>query len=207
MKPLPVEDRIYGSGNELEIPDLLPDMQPRSGLLLPFAGWGIDGRAKRNVGTYHFYVDDYRFKAIWRDPGRVLAGGCRELVEPNLSLFDTTPVAYGLQRLYMKRWIARYWQECGARVYADLNVPPKFCRYNRMGIPDGYNAFATRGYADRLEYLKLEIAQAREISGCDRPNMVVYGGGEGVRELCLQAGVIYVDQFITNRKQEGALHG
>lgn len=82
MKPLPVEDRIYGSGNELEIPDLLPDMQPRSGLLLPFAGWGIDGRAKRNVGTYHFYVDDYRFKAIWRDPGRVLAGGCRELVEP-----------------------------------------------------------------------------------------------------------------------------
>lgn len=91
----------------------------------------------------------------------MLSGGCREMVEPNFSLYDTTPIAYGLQLIYKKRWIARFWQECGAAVYADLNVARKFAEYNRLGIPDGYNAFATRGYADREEYLREEIKIAQ----------------------------------------------
>ena len=77
----------------------------------------------------------------------------------------------------------------------------KFYRYNRLGIPDGYNAFATRGYADRQEYLKMEIQTAREISGLDKPNMIVYGGGEKIRELCLQNNVLYVEQFMANRAE------
>ena len=194
-----LEDRIYDSDNEFDIPSLRLDGQPRSGLLLPFSGWGADSRAKKGIQTYHFYVEDYRFAHIWKNPASVLAGGCSELVEPNLSLFDTTPIAYGLQQIYMKRWIARFWQECGAKVYADLNVARKFYKYNRLGIPQGYNAFATRGYADRLEYLKQEIQTAREISGLDKPNMIVYGGGEAVREVCLQHNVLYVEQFMTNR--------
>ena len=137
--------------------------------------------------------------------GYVVIGGnmrlqaYRELVEPNLSLFDTTPVAYGLQLIYMKRWIARFWDECWERVYADLNVARKFYEYNKLGIPEGYNAFATRGYADREEYLKQEIDIARQLSGLDKPNMIVYGGGEMIREICLQNNVLYVEQFMTNR--------
>lgn len=192
-------DRLYDSDNEYDIPTLRTDRQPVSGLLLPFAGWGADTRAKKGISTYHFYVEDYRFTAIWNNPLQVLESGCTELVEPNLSLFDTTPVAYGLQLIYMKRWIARLWQECGARIYADLNVAQKFYKYNRLGIPDGYNAFATRGYADRQEYLKMEIQTARDISGLDKPNMIVYGGGEKIREICLQNNVLYVEQFMANR--------
>ena len=37
-----------------------------------------------------------------------------------------------LQLIYMKRWIARFWQECGAAVYTDLNVSKKFAEYNRL---------------------------------------------------------------------------
>ena len=195
-------DRIFDSDNEYDIPNLLIDRQPTSGLLLPFAGWGADTRAKKGISTYHFYVEDYRFTNIWNHPDTVLDSGCTELVEPNLSLFDTTPIAYGLQQIYMKRWIARFWQECGAKVYADLNVARKFYDYNRLGIPEGYNAFATRGYADREEYLKQEIGIARQISGLDKPNMIVYGGGEKIRELCLQNNVLYVEQFMANRVKQ-----
>ena len=116
-------------------------------------------------------------------------------------------LAFGLQLIYMKRWIARFWQECGAVVYADLNVSRKFAEYNRLGIPDGYNAFATRGYADREEYLREEIRIAREISGMDVPNMIVYGGGEDIRQICLQAKVLYVEQFMTNRRKGGLENG
>jgi len=44
-------------------------------------------------------------------------------------LFDTTPVAYGLHQIYKKRWISRYWQECGVKVWADLNVAKKFQKW------------------------------------------------------------------------------
>lgn len=199
---LPCEDRLYDSDNPYEIPTLRLDKQPVPGMLLPLKGWGTDARAKKQVGTIHFYVDDYRFMRIWKAPEVVLETGCREMIEPNFSLFDTTPIAYGLQLIYMKRWIARYWQECGARIYADLNVSRKFHEYNRLGIPNGYNAFATRGYADRLEYLIEELDLAREIAGVDRPNIIVYGGGSQVKEICERRGAVYVEQFISNKRKE-----
>lgn len=195
-------DRIYTSDNVYEIPNLLMEEQPRSGLLLPVGAWGADTRAKKGIATYHFYVEDYRFEAIWKDPSVVLKSGCSAVVEPNLSLFDTTPVAYGLHQIYKKRWIARYFQECGVKVYADLNVSRKFYDYNRLGIPAGYDAFATRGYADRQEYLKEEIQIARDISGKDAPNMIVYGGGDRIKDICLQNNVLYVEQFIRNQTKK-----
>lgn len=78
---------------------------------------------------------------------------------------------------------------------------------NCLGIPDGYNAFATRGYADRQEYLKKEIQIAREISGKDTPSMIVYGGGEKIKELCVQNNILYVEQFMANRVKKGGKNG
>lgn len=194
-----LRDCIYESGNELDIPNLLADRQAGK-LELPFSPWGADSRLKKGIATYHFYVEDYRFEAIWKDPVKVLQSGVRAVVEPNLSLFDTTPVAFGLFQIYRKRWISRYFQECGIDIYVDLNVAQKFYGYNRFGIPDGWDAFATRGYADRLEYLKLEHNIAKEISGKEVPNLIVYGGGAKVREYCVANSLVYVEQFMQNKK-------
>lgn len=153
---------------------------------------------RKDVATYYFFVDDYRFEAIWKDPIKILTSGCKAIVEPNLSVFDTTPVAYGLQQIYKKRWISRYFQECGILVYADLNVSVKFKEYNKMGLPKGYNAFFTRGYNGRLEYLKQELEVAREISGLETPNLLVYGGGDEIRQFCADNSLVYVEQFINN---------
>lgn len=196
---LMVSDVIYPTDNAFDIPVLSMDCQPSSGVEVPFAAWGADSRLRKDVKTYCFYVDDYRFEAIWKDPSKVVMSGCNAIVEPNLSLYDTTPIAYGLQQIYKKRWIARYFQECGIDVYADLNVASKFREYNRMGIPKGYNAFATRGYGDRIEYLKQEIDIAREISGKEIPNMIVYGGGAKIKEICAEYQIIYVEQFMQNK--------
>ena len=49
------------------------------------------------------------------------------------------------------------------------------------------------------EYLKMEIQIAREISGLDKPNMIVYGGGEKIKELCTKNNVCMWEQFIRNR--------
>lgn len=192
-------DCIYESNNEFEIPNLLLEKQAGK-LLLPFAPWGADSRLRKDVSTYHFYVDDYRFEAIWKDPVKVLTSGVKALVEPNLSVYDTTPIAYGLHQIYKKRWISRYFQECGILVYVDLNVSVKFREYNKLGIPKGYNAFFTRGYSDRLEYLKIELEAAKEISGLNNPNLLVYGGGENIRKFCVENSLVYIEQFINDKK-------
>lgn len=191
-------DKLYDSDNDYDIPSLLMGEQPGYGVDLPFSAWGADSRLRKGVATYHFYVDDYRFEAIWKDPIKVLASGCKAVVEPNLSVYDTTPIAYGLQQIYKKRYIARYFQECGIKVYADLNVASKFQKYNVLGIPKGYNAFATRGYSDRIEYLRGELETAQMISGLEKPNMIVYGGGDLVKKFCKEHGITYLEQFINN---------
>ena len=193
-------DRLYDSNNKYDIPTLRLDEQPISGVLLPVSAWGADSRQKKGIATYHFYVDDYRFEAIWKDPVKVLMSGCQAIVEPNLSLFDTTPIAYGLQQIYKKRWIARYFQDCGIKVFADLNVSRKFQEYNRMGIPDGYNAFFTRGYSDRLSHLDEELEIAKQISGLNAPNLIIYGGGAKVHEYCAKHNLVYVEQFMQFKK-------
>lgn len=96
--------------------------------------------------------------------------------------------------------ISRYFQECGILVYADLNVSVKFMEYNKLGIPKGYNAFFTRGYNGRLEYLKMELEVAREISGLETPNLLVYGGGDEIRKFCTDSSLVYVQDFINSKK-------
>ena len=203
------QDRLYPSDNEYEIPLLRIDRQPETGLLMPFAPWGANARRRSHVGTIHFYVDDYRFNNIWLHPEKLIYTGCREVVEPNFSLFDTTPIAYGLQLLYKKRWIARWLQEFGINVWIDLHVSPKFRDLNKLGVPQGYNAFATRGVAECPHIILDELEVAKEISGSVTPNFLVYGGGAEVKEICRKHNLIYVEQYMVRKREsrEGVNNG
>lgn len=194
------QDVLYESDNDFEIPNLLLDMQAGK-LELPFTPWGANSRLRTDVATYHFYVDDYRFEALFKDPVKVLDSGCKAVVEPNCSCHDQTPIAWGLQLIYKKRWLSRYFQECGIKVYADLNVADKFIEYNKMGIPKGYNAFFTRGLDGWMESLKSDLRVAQEISGLDKPNLIVYGGGKDIQRFCQKAGLLYVRDFINDKKK------
>lgn len=193
------KDVLYESDNIFEIPNLLLEMQAGK-VELPLSPWGANSRLRKDVSTYHFYVEDYRFEAIFKDPIKLLTSGCKAIVEPNCSCHDQTPLAYGIHLIYKKRWLSRYLQECGIKVYADLNVSHKFIEYNKMGIPKGYNAFFTRGLDGWIESLKSDLYVAQEISGLERPNLVVYGGGCKVKEFCMNNGLLYITDFINAKK-------
>lgn len=193
-----IPDCIYNSNNIYDIPTLDISLQAKE-LILPLKPYGAEKRTNGGVGTYHFYVDDYRFEAIWKNPVNILKSGCTQIVEPNLSLYDTTPISYGLFLIYKKRWISRFLQGKGFKVYADLNVSEKFYDYNLMGIPDGYNSFFTRGYTGRNRYLQLEYEQAKKISGMETPNMVVYGGSNEIKEFCAKKNLTFVKDFVNSK--------
>ncbi len=193
------KDVLYPSDNPFEIPNLLLDMQAGH-LELPFTPWGANSRLRKDVATYHFYVDDYRFEKLFKDPINLLTSGCKAIVEPNCSCHDQTPIAWGIQLIYKKRWLSRYMQECGVKVYADLNVSHKFIEYNKMGIPKGYNAFFTRGTDGWLKSLELDLKVAQEISGLESPNLIVYGGGDEIQDFCRKHSLLYVTDFINAKK-------
>ena len=194
-------DFLYPSNNEFEIPTLLTDNQPVH-LELPFTPWGVEGRYKKGITTYHFYVDDYRFEQLFKNPILLLQSGCRAIVEPNCSIHDQTPVAFAIYQIYRKRYLARYLQECGMQVWVDLNVSHRFAEYNLMGVPEGYNAFFTRGVSGWQPHLELNLEMAQRISGCQQPNMYVYGGGKDIEEWCQQHGIRYLAEYMSHLRKK-----
>ena len=193
-------DYVYPSNNEFDIPTLLTDNMPVH-LELPLNPWGAEARYKKGITTYHFYVDDYRFEQLFKDPIKLLESGCRAIVEPNCSIHDQTPMAHAIWQTYRKRYLCRYLQECGLQIWVDLNVSPHFEEVNALGVPEGYNAFCTRGVSGWLETTERHWRMAQRISGLDKPNMFVYGGGDDVAEWCKVHDVVHVKEFM-NRNRE-----
>lgn len=192
-----IPDCLFPSDNDLEIPSLRLDVQPKS-CEIPFLCYGEQRRTKdmHGKGTLHFYCDDYRFNGIWNRPEKILAHNPANIVEPNFSLFNETPVAFGMQSIYKKRFIARAMQERGIGIYVDLNVANKFYALNMIGVPLGYSSFCTRGYSDRINSLEFEYRIAERIANGNQLTFVVYGGGDVVRKWCQQHRSVYVTPII-----------
>jgi hypothetical protein len=155
---------------------------------------GLDGACDReHGGTWHFYVEDRRFQAILRDPSRIIDTGCAAACEPNVSAFDSTPLAEVLAGILRKRAAARAWQLAGVSVFVDVNLPARVLERDewRLGVPDGWRAFSTRGYDRRLQSLDDEYAAAERVAG-GVPLLLVVGGGKKVAEWCVgRPGVVH----------------
>lgn len=184
-----VPDARFPSANAWDVPTLDPRMQALR-VELPWQSWGSKrgGRKRAMPGTYHFYVSDDRFEALWKDPMPVVLSGCHAAVEPNFTISLESPRAYVLWCVYRKRWIARYWQTEGVRVFVDLNVPAEYADLTFLGVPKEWRAYVTRGYTERMEATVNEWRAACEHHGDDDILFTVYGGGRAVKEMCGERG-------------------
>lgn len=196
-----VPDALFPTDNEWQIP-LLDIKRQADAVDLPVVTWGSIARTSRIKGTWHFYTDDDRYIELWVDPSPVPNTGCVNCVEPNFSVYDQMPRAVGLYRIYQKRWIARYWQSLGIRVFVDLNVSAPFADLNLLGVPEGWRAYATRGYTDQLGALDREHGLAVERAGSDDVLFLVYGGGKAVIDLCGRRGWVHIEEHMDRVRAE-----
>lgn len=184
-------DAVFPAANWLGIPDLDADLSADC-VPLPVLAWGSVARSRGHSGTWHCYVEDARFSALLPDPSRLVSTGATAACEPNISVYEDTPTALALASVYRKRWVARYWQTCGVRVFVDVNVPARLLDRPEtwFGVPPGWAAFSTRGYDRRVEDLELEYATVRRLA--DRPLFLVVGGGRLVAAWCAgRPGVVH----------------
>lgn len=201
-----VPDCLFPSDNDAEVPMLRLDVQPRY-CDIPFVCFGEQKRTfqMNGQGTLHFYTDDYRFSVVYEHPEKILQHNPANIVEPNFSLFNEMPVAFGLQAIYKKRFIARSMQERGIGVFVDLNVAGKFYKLNMLGVPAGYASFCTRGYSDRIPYLEFEWQLAKSYAGDNPLLFVIYGGGDTCKQFAREHGCVYVTPVVTLKKKQAAL--
>lgn len=198
-----IPDCLFPSDNDLEIPSLRLDMQPKYAEI-PFVLYGEQARTfqMEGNGTLHFYTDDYRFgDSLFDHPEKIIKHNPSTIVEPNYSLYNDTPIAFGMQQIYKKRFISRAMQERGINVFVDLNVSPKFYKLNLLGVPKGYHSFCTRGYEDRIYHLGFEYEIAKMVAGDNQLLFVVYGGGLQVKRFCREKGLIHITPTISMKKK------
>ena len=69
-----LDDVLFPSNNKFEIPTLLKEMEAGR-VVLPITPWGANSRLRKDVNTYHFYVDDYRFEKLFKDPTNLINSG------------------------------------------------------------------------------------------------------------------------------------
>lgn len=195
-----VPDAVFATDNEYGIPTLLPSLQATM-LEAPVLLWGALARRTKTTGTYAFYVDDWRFNALWTDPSPVVNSGCHAVIEPNITISPIMPKAVALYRMYQKRWVTRFWQEFGIKTIVDLNVPePWLSELALLGVPKGWKSYATHGNAGDIESTALEYETAcRHAEGTD-VLFVVYGGGKAAKEQCLERGWVYVPEHMDTKK-------
>lgn len=202
-----IPDCLFATDNSWEIPVLDDSMQATS-VDIPMLAFGEQKRTLnlQGNGTVHFYVDDYRFSSVYEHPEKILAHNPRNIIEPNFSLYLDMAPAFGLQAIYKKRVVARMMQDRGIRVFVDLNVAQKFIKLNLIGVPNGWRAFATRGYSDRLPGLELEyrIAETSASFAGRKPLFVVYGGGAKCKDFCKEVGAVYITPNIVLKNKEKA---
>lgn len=191
LPPDGAPDAIWPSDNDWGVPTLLLEHQATA-LDMPYTRWGKSTRKGKMRGTYHFYTDNYKFEALWSDPTPIIASECINAVEPNVSTNNNMPRAAVLWGIYKKRWIARFWQQYGVKVFVDLNVEIEFADIALLGVPHGWKAYSNRGYGGQADHLETAFKWACERSGSDNPLYVVYGGGKAIKEHCKTRGWLYV---------------
>lgn len=180
-----VPDAIWPTNNEWGVPVLDLSMQADA-VDLPVNTYGAVGRKSKMQGTYHFYTDDNRFEGLWNDPTPIINAGCVNAVEPNYSTNAQMPPALVLFHTYRKRWLARYWQSKGVRIFVDLDVNPMFDAINLYGVPTGWKSYAC--YMRKSDHEPDELLHfldvAKERAGVDNILMLVIGGEKDVQKLC-----------------------
>lgn len=131
---------LYGSNNELEIPQL--SQAPMTYIPEWLAPYRTRIRSKRGAsdGGIHFFLDDYRFESVWRRPVQTLSAIAKweVVLTPDFSLYYDCPRIMQMWNIYRSRWVGCWW------IDNDVKVIPTVS----WGLHDSYD-FCFLGLPER----------------------------------------------------------
>lgn len=128
----------------------------------------------------HFYLDDYRFRAVWNQPDRYidLLSRFPAVLQPDFSLYTDMPRAMQIYNHYRKQWLGAYWQLCGVRVIPTIGWSDKesfawcFDGLPTGGVVSVSSVGTQKGKEARASFLDGYFAMLERI----RPEKVLFYG-------------------------------
>lgn len=120
---LNTEKAVYPGVGPYDIPEIFP-MYDVDLTGLESVGFNyMLGEKHPEDKILHFFLDDYQFERVWKEPNKYLPylQRYKYVIAPDFSLYVDHPKAVQIFNHYRKHWCARYWQEHG------VNVIPCIC--------------------------------------------------------------------------------
>lgn len=130
--------KVFPSNNAFGLPDLQPTfLKTVPSWLVPY-GTRIRSHQDLRDGAVHFFLDDYRFEAVWSKPNAGLdyLRQFEMLLGSDFSLYVHYPLAVQLYNVYRNRWLAAQWQQQGFTVIPTVSwSTPESYSFCFAGIP------------------------------------------------------------------------
>lgn len=181
------------SDNEWGIPTLRLEWQATE-IIEPVIKWGTQARSKIHQGMYHFYTDDYKFSGLVHDPDALISTQVKVVTEINASTHEDTPLALVLGELYLKRWMSAHWGSAGIKLFVDLNVEPRFDKWNLVGVPHGWRSYSIRSLENNEDHLIRANKLARKHAQTDDILFLVIGGRDRVAAFCKSNNWLHIPE-------------
>lgn len=118
---------VFENQEKMQFPGVgfygIPEMKPSQATgqdFLRFADWKEVDDPENYIA--HFYYDDYKFIAAWRNPDKYVERLKRfkAVVAPDFSLYTDFPRALQILSCYRRQWCGAYWQSLGIDVIPDV---------------------------------------------------------------------------------------
>lgn len=137
------------------------------------------GRNK-NAGI-HFYLDDYQFERLWRQPEKYIEilGKYQCILSPDFSLYIDMPMPMKIWNTYRSRQIGSYYQKKGIAVIPTISwAEPETYKFCFKGIPkESIVSVSTIGVKEDEKALEIWKDGMTEMIKQIKPQTIlVYGG-------------------------------
>lgn len=160
----------------------MPQLDPVDAEPTRLAAFSSRPREGDPAAGVHFFLDDYRFEAVWGDPLRYAGALSRFacVLTPDFSCYLDMPEPVQRWNVYRGRAVGRIWQDAGLAVVPTLTWGgPDTYEFAFEGIPEGSTvALSTVGLMNCPEGVELFKAGAEEAMRRLRPSLVVAHGRE-----------------------------
>ena len=157
-----LQKAAFEGAGQYNIPEIAPVYHLPEGL--NWIGFNyVRGCEEPKKHGAHFFIDDYQFIRVWRDPDRYASRLAQfgAVLSPDFSPYSDFPKAIQVYNHYRKHWCAAYWQLHGALVVPTItwsdpstfewcfDGEPKGCMSDsehRSWLVDGFRLMIDRLY-------------------------------------------------------------
>jgi hypothetical protein len=171
-------------------------------------GFNYVKSATAPTGGVHFFVDDYQFERLWREPERYtpLLADFECLLTPDFSLYTDMPEPMQRWNVYRSRALGNYWQLLGLNVIPTLQwSDAASLRWCFEGLPTGGTvAVSTVGVRTNTEASLLWLGGMAVAAAALRPSHILHYGAP-LAGAAFECPVTYYRNDVTDRME--ASHG